>query len=50
LCFCHHKARDVSTWGLRLLHGADGITAVYVPSTMVVSRGVASTPCVTVSA
>jgi hypothetical protein len=21
LCFCHHKARDVSTWGLRPLHG-----------------------------
>jgi hypothetical protein len=50
LCFCHHKAHQVSIWGLRLLHEADDISAVYVPSTMVASGGVASTTCAMVSA
>jgi hypothetical protein len=50
LCFYHHKAYDVSTPGPRLLHGADGITAVYIPSTTVASDGVASAPDITDSA
>jgi hypothetical protein len=50
LCFCHHKAYDVSTRGLQLLHGVDDITAVYVPFTMVTADSVASTPGATVSA
>jgi hypothetical protein len=49
LCFCYHKAYDVSTRGLRLLHGVDGITAIYITSTMVASGGVASAPGATVS-
>jgi hypothetical protein len=44
LCFYQHNAHNVSIWGLRLLHGADGITEVYVPSTMVASGGVGSAP------
>jgi hypothetical protein len=36
-------------WGLRLLLGVGGFTAVYVPSTMVASGGVTSTPSATVS-
>jgi hypothetical protein len=50
LCSCHHKAHDVSTLGLRLLHGANDITVVYVPSTTVASGAVVSAPCATVSA
>jgi hypothetical protein len=44
LCSCQHSAHNVSIWGLRLLHGVDGITEVYVPSTMVASGDVASAP------
>jgi hypothetical protein len=44
LCFYQNNTHDVSIWGLRLLHGADNITEVYVPSTTVASGGVASTP------
>jgi hypothetical protein len=44
LCSCQHNAHDISIWGLRLLHGADDIAEVYVPSTTVASGGVASAP------
>jgi hypothetical protein len=50
LCFYHHKAYDVSTRGLQLLHGADDISAIYIPSTTVASGGIASVPGATVSA
>jgi hypothetical protein len=50
LCFCHHKAYDVSTRGLRLLHGADDITAICIPSTTMAYGGIASAPSATVSA
>jgi hypothetical protein len=49
LCFYHHKAYDVSNRGLRLLHGADDISAIYIPSTTVASGGIASVPGATVS-
>jgi hypothetical protein len=50
LCHYHYNAHDISTRGLRLLHGADGIAEVYVPSNMVASGDVACAPCTTVSA
>jgi hypothetical protein len=50
LCIWHHKAYDVSTWGLRLIHEVDSITAVYIPSTTVASGSVDSAPGTTISA
>jgi hypothetical protein len=46
LCSCQHNAHDVRIWGLRLLHGANGIAEAYVPSTTVASGSVASAPWV----
>jgi hypothetical protein len=48
LCFCQYKTCDISTRGLRL-PGANDVVKVYIPSTMVASGGVASTPGATVS-
>jgi hypothetical protein len=49
LCSCQHKPH-ISTRGLRLLLGVGCISADYLPSTIVASDNIASTPGATVSA
>jgi hypothetical protein len=50
LCFYHHKAYDVSTWGYDYYTGQTASPQTNVPSTIVASGGVASAPGATVSA